>query len=74
MVFASEIRWSDILNEAGWNWNNQAKMTKMREIIEASWGKDCRQIYARASLENIQEVVENGNCDWSIYHRQSSLV
>ena len=32
-------------------------MTKLREIIEASWGKDCRQILARVSLENIQEVL-----------------
>ena len=24
--------------------NNEAKMMKMREIIEASWDKDCRQI------------------------------
>ena len=62
MVFASEMMWSDVLNEVGWKqrskneenaWNN---LCQLRQILPPNLG-----------------ALWNGNCDWSIYRRQSSL-
>ena len=64
--FASEIMWSDVDVEG----NDEVKITEMRERIYASESKDWRQI--QALLVNIQQKIENGNCDWSIYSRQLS--
>ena len=61
VFFASEMMWSDVLNEVGWKqrskndenaWNN---LCQLRQILPPNLG-----------------ALWNGNCDWSIYRRQSS--
>ena len=52
-VFSSEIIWTDVLNAR--RWNNEAKMTKMRAIIEAKIAAKSRRA---VSVENIQQVLK----------------